>query len=161
MRQFKINQAINHIQFVIYWYKSNNVGFIKKYSYFAKLWPKNGTNAHIWAYGLKIFMGTQETIIYRLVVWNPSYDAYFSVLIFLGHLLRGNGHQARPFWFGASKPDQKVRQLGGPLAKSTLNRYLEVMFLKFSGVNPLKLKSTATYAKIGCNSLQNINRPKC
>ena len=31
---------------------------------------------------LVIFMGTQETIIYRLVVINPSYDAYFSFLIF-------------------------------------------------------------------------------
>ena len=28
-------------------------------------------------------MGTQETIIYRLLVRNLSYDAYFSVLIFL------------------------------------------------------------------------------
>ena len=28
-------------------------------------------------------MGTQETIIYRLVVRNPGYDGYFSVLIFL------------------------------------------------------------------------------
>ena len=27
--------------------------------------------------GMKFFMGTQETIIYRLLVRNPSYDAYF------------------------------------------------------------------------------------
>ena len=32
--------------------------------------------------GLKIFMETQEIIIYRLVVRNPSYDAYVSFLIF-------------------------------------------------------------------------------
>ena len=31
--------------------------------------------------GLKIFMGTQETIIYRLVMRHPSYDAYFSFSI--------------------------------------------------------------------------------
>ena len=30
----------------------------------------------------KIVMGTQETIIYRLVIRNPKYDAYFSFLIF-------------------------------------------------------------------------------
>ena len=28
-------------------------------------------------------MGTQETIIFRVVLRNPSYDAYFSVLGFL------------------------------------------------------------------------------
>ena len=32
--------------------------------------------------GLKFFMGTQETIIYRLVMRSSSYDAYFSFLIF-------------------------------------------------------------------------------
>ena len=37
---------------------------------------------------LKILKGTQETIIYRLVVRNPSYDFYFLVLIF-GPLLAG------------------------------------------------------------------------
>ena len=40
-------------------------------------------SAIFWSIELKIFMGTQETIIYRLVVQNPSYDAYFLVLIFL------------------------------------------------------------------------------
>ena len=33
--------------------------------------------------GLKILMGTQEAIIYRLVMRNLSYDAYISFLIFL------------------------------------------------------------------------------
>ena len=32
--------------------------------------------------GLKFFMGAQKTIIYRLVMRNPSFDAYFSFLIF-------------------------------------------------------------------------------
>ena len=39
-------------------------------------------SASCWPIRLEIFMGTQETIIYRLVVRNSSYDAYFSVLIF-------------------------------------------------------------------------------
>ena len=59
--------------------------------------------------GLKMFMGTQETNIYRLVVRNPSYYAYFPFLIF-GPLLVGNGrgHHACPSWSRASKPDQKI-----------------------------------------------------
>ena len=32
--------------------------------------------------GLKILMGVQETIIYRLMMRNPSYNAYFSFFIF-------------------------------------------------------------------------------
>ena len=36
--------------------------------------------------GLKNLMGTQDTIIYRLVVKNPSYDANF---LFFGRLLVG------------------------------------------------------------------------
>ena len=41
-----------------------------------------GHNSAIcWLIGLKFSMGSQETIIYRLVVRNSSYDAYFSFLI--------------------------------------------------------------------------------
>ena len=32
---------------------------------------------HFVPIGLKLFVGTQETIINRLVVRNPSYDAYY------------------------------------------------------------------------------------
>ena len=36
-----MNQANNYRQkYVIYWYKSNEAGFIEKYSFSAKLWPK-------------------------------------------------------------------------------------------------------------------------
>ena len=37
------------------------------------------------------FYGTQETVIYRLVVRNPSYDAYILVFDFLGHFWQDNG----------------------------------------------------------------------
>ena len=75
---------------------------------------KKGAYAHIWAYlfwpiGMKMSMGTQETILYRLVARNQSYDAYFSVLIFLA-------------------------TFGGKMGVA--NRYLEIMFSKFPGVNP-------------------------
>ena len=70
---------------------------------------------------LKCLMGTQETnSIYRLVVRNPSYDAYFS---FLGHFWQENGHgyystTGCTFW---------------------ANHYLEIVFSKFARVNPLLL----------------------
>ena len=73
------------------------------------IWPSCGQNmAHMpifghlffghnsaifWLIGLKISMGTQETIIYRLVVRNLSYVAYFLVLIFLATFA---GKWARP-----------------------------------------------------------------
>ena len=67
-------------------------------------------------------MGTQETIIYRLVVRNTSFDAYFSDLIFFGHfwLENGRGHHARPKWSKASKPDQKVGPMGGPFGPTAI-----------------------------------------
>ena len=55
---------------------------------------ENGAHAHIWAYVFwanwaGYFMGAQETIIYRLVMRNPSYDAYFP-FDFLGQPLSRN-----------------------------------------------------------------------
>ena len=44
-----MNQAINQAIYVIYWYEANKVGFIQKYSYLTKKWPKNTAHAHIWA----------------------------------------------------------------------------------------------------------------
>ena len=65
---------------------------------------------------LKIFLGTQEPIMYRLVVRNLRYVVYFSVLIFRTT-------------FG----DQKV----WPTRRTFwVNHYLEIMFFEFSGVLP-------------------------
>ena len=58
---------------------------------------------------LKFFMGAQETIIYRLVMKNPR--CLFSNFYFLGHFGVEMGHQVRPLWSWASKPNQKVRPL--------------------------------------------------
>ena len=41
---------------------------------------------NFWPNGLKYFIGTQEIIIYRLVIRNHNDDAYFQFLIFLDHL---------------------------------------------------------------------------
>ena len=72
MRQFNMNQAINQRQYVIYWYKSNNVGFIS----ICPILLRNVQNkAHMPIFGhtllghfdifgpieLKILMETQET----------------------------------------------------------------------------------------------------
>ena len=88
--------------------------------------------------GLKFFMGVQETIFYRLVMRNLCYDAYFSVLI-LRLLLAG-------IW--AWSPNAPLMVWGlqtQPKSWSTwrtfwANRYLEIMFSKFSRVNPPPLK---------------------
>ena len=62
----------------------------------AKLWPKNGAHTHIWhkffgynsaicgLIGLKFFMGTEATIIYRFVMKNLNYN-------FIDHFWRENG----------------------------------------------------------------------
>ena len=60
-------------QVIIYCYNSNNVGFIQIYRYLTYVFGP---------IGLKFFMGTQETVIYRLVMRNPSNIAYFSFFIF-------------------------------------------------------------------------------
>ena len=73
-----MNQAVNHKHYVIYsyWYKSNKVGFIQEIhilpSYSQKMVHKPifghtffGHNSAIFRpTGLKIFIGTHETIIY-------------------------------------------------------------------------------------------------
>ena len=73
-------------------------------------------------------MGTRETyIIYRLVMRNSSYDAFFSLLI---------------FWatFGGKLNVVTTRApngLGPPeTTKKLAIRYPEIMFSKFSGVKP-------------------------
>ena len=84
--------------------------------------------------GLKVFKGVQETIIYRLVMRNLSYDAYFSVLFF-GPLLAGK-------WAWPPRASLMVWGLHTQLKSwptgctFRANHYLEIMFSKFSGVTP-------------------------
>ena len=69
---------------VIHWYESNKFGFIKN----CHIWPKMTGMPIFWLIGLTIFMGTQETIIYRLMVKKSKLFFGFD---FLGHFWRGNG----------------------------------------------------------------------
>ena len=73
--------------------------------------------------GLKYLQGAQETIIYRLVMRSPSYDTYFSFLIFWAtfggkmnvattRAPNGLGFQAR----------QKVGPLSGPFGPTTISK---------------------------------------
>ena len=99
-------------------------------------WPKNGAHAHIWAYaffhnsaisgpiGLKFFMGVQDTIIYRLVMRNLSYNAYFSVLIFWATFggKMGVATTRAPNGLGPPHPTKKLDHwmelLGQPLSRN-------------------------------------------
>ena len=96
------------------------------------------TQAYLRPIGLKFFMGAHETIIYQLLMRNPSYNAYFPFLIFVSHFWWENLHCAWPPYvplMGFSKINQKV----GPLDTGwnfLVNCYLEIVFSKFSGVTP-------------------------
>ena len=100
---------------------------------YVDIWPGDGTNkacmpifghtyfghynsANLGPIGLTFFMGTQETIICRLVMSNPSYDDYFLLIFFdfLGHFWRENER-------GSSKPNQKVGPLGGPFGPTAMS----------------------------------------
>ena len=82
---------------------------------------KKGLHAHIWVtffvhnsaiFGLTFYMGAQETIIYRFVMMNPSFDTYF---LFLGHFC-----------------------ICGKMGVATTRALNGLRLPKFQGVNPLK-----------------------
>ena len=78
--------------------------------------------------GLKFFMGTQKTIAYRLVMRNPSYDVYFSFLIFWVTLA---GKWAWPPRAPLTVCGLQAQPKVGPLGAEWYfwaNRYLEIMF---------------------------------
>ena len=71
-----------------------------------------------WQIGLKIFIGAQETIVYRLF---PEFD-------FFGGVWRENrrGRLARVSGYGASKPNQKVGPLGGPFGSTDISKLFKI-----------------------------------
>ena len=44
------------VQYLIYWYKSNNACFIQKYWYLPNLLVKLGERAHVWAYFFWLYL---------------------------------------------------------------------------------------------------------
>ena len=81
-------------------------------------------------------------IIYRLMMRNPRCDAYFPFLIF-GHFCweNGRGHNAHSWWTaGLHSLQTRTKRCpqSGPF-HFLANHYLEIMFLKYLGVNPLPL----------------------
>ena len=108
--------------------------------------------------GLKFLIWVQETMINRLVIRNPSYDAYFSVWIFLGTFCgkMGVATTRAPNGVGPSNPTKKLAHwedlLGQPLSRN--------QFSKFSGVNP-PTKHTGNIGKLGvpCCWLELDQRP--
>ena len=65
-------------------------------------------------------MGTQNTIIYRLMLTNPGFGPYLPFYIF------GPKKGARPHMYpyesGASKPHQVVDSLGGPYGSPVISK---------------------------------------
>ena len=100
-------------------------------------------NSQIYSYLAK-FIVSQDTVIYRLVVRNLSYDAYFSVLNFWATFGGKMGMRAS-YGLGPPNPTKKLAW------SFWVNRYLKIMFSKFSGVKPLKMaqwaKRSAPWAK--------------
>ena len=74
------------------------------YGHWACVFGQN--SAIFWPIGLKLFMGTQEIIIYRLVIRTNDFDVFEEKKL----CLAGNGHGCHTGakGFGASRPDQKV-----------------------------------------------------
>ena len=125
-----MNQAIIHRQYVIYCYKSNIVGFIQKCCYSLiksrmtifghTSWPYS---SHFGPIELKIFMETQKTITYQLMIQiqNPS---YFPFLIFQATFSGELGVASTRAPSGPGPPDQTlmlalwVDLLGQPLSES-------------------------------------------
>ena len=79
--------------------------------------------------GQKLFLVTQETIIYRLVMRNHECDAFLKKILFLaGKMGVATTVVPKPKGFGALRPNQKVGPLGEPFG-SIVN--LETCFQKF------------------------------
>ena len=64
------------------------------------------------------FLVIQETIIYRLVMRNRDFDAFLENILFWRENGRGRRHGTKGS--GASRPDQRVGQMGQPFG-STVN----------------------------------------
>ena len=83
---------------------------------------EKGAHAHILAYiRAENFMGTQETIIYRLVMINSSYDAHFRFrffgLLFAGKM--GVATMRAPNSLEPPNPTKKLTPCTGQLKSQT------------------------------------------
>ena len=70
--------------------------------------------------GLKIVLGTQETIIYRFVMWNRDFDAFWKISYFW--LENGRGRHRGAKGSGASSPAQKFGSLAGPFGSTAISK---------------------------------------
>ena len=86
---------------------------------------------HFFPIGLKCFMVAQETIIYRLVMINPSYNGYFP---FLGHFSRETSMTTTHAPNGLGPPNPTKWPTGW--RTFWVHFFHEIMLLKFLGVNP-------------------------
>ena len=93
-----------------------------------------GHNSANWA---EFFMGVQETDINRLLMRNLSYDAYFSFFYFWATFGGKTGVITTCTLYGLGPPNL-TKELAHWVVGWTFwaNYYFEIMFTKFSGVNP-------------------------
>ena len=68
-----------------------------------------------------IFFGTQETIMYRLVMRNHDFDAFFEKNINFWRK-NGRGHHAGAEGSRVSRPDQKVGPLDGTFGSTVISK---------------------------------------
>ena len=88
--------------------------------------------AIFWPIGLQSFVGAQETIIYRLVMRNTSYDAYFQFFCFWATL---GGKMGVAITRAPNDLGPQIQPKSWPTGWTFwANCYLENVFSKFSGL---------------------------
>ena len=70
------------------------------------LWPKNHVLIFYWLIALKSFMGTQETIIYRLVMRNHDFDTFLKKVLISNQSL-SQINVFKTLWFENPSPKDK------------------------------------------------------
>ena len=99
-------------------------------------------SAIFWPIRLNFFMGTQETIIYRLVMRNLSFGPYLPFWFFWPcEGQKWAWPHACPYGSGVSKLNQKVDPLGGPFAPTINSKSCFWNLEAWTPLPPLKINS--------------------
>ena len=119
------------------WFHSKNIHICPSYGQKLHICPYLGIRffCNFWANWAEIFHGSSGDHYLSIGDEKSKLWCLFFIFHFLGHFKqekgRRRGHQARPLWSGASKPNQKVFEIfkcEPPLLKGTVYTYLNVRF---------------------------------
>ena len=97
-------------------------------------------------------MGTQETIIYQLLMRIRDFDPFLKRIIFLAE--NGRGYHAASKGSRASRSDQKFGPLGGPFGSNIISKKV----FKGPETTPLPLKYRRSTIRI---SVSGVREPGC